>query len=277
MIAQPARGTSLRQSPGLAAAADRARTVFRVTLPFICLLVVWQVGVILSGLPEYFFPSPATVAGSTVLLVERGILPSYIADSMARFALGVFLGVALAVPTGVAMTLSRRLSEALMPIVNFFHSIVEMAWIPLFVLWFGYGFKTILLSITYVVFFPVLYNTLLGVRTIPKATINAVLVLGAKPKDVILEVLLPGALPNIATGVRLGAGYAFRALIAAEMIAAQSGLGFMIFEARQNQLTHRTIVGMIVMGILWLAIERLYLRPLERVTIERWGMLRRAE
>jgi len=246
-------------------------------MPFVCLLAVWQVGVLLSNLPEFFFPSPATVAGSVVVLIEKGILPAYVADSMVRFALGVFIGIALAVPTGVAMTLHRRLSEALMPIVNFFHSIVEMAWIPLFVLWFGYGFKTILLSISYVVFFPVLYNTLLGVRTIPRATINAVLVLGAKPKDVILEVLLPGALPNIATGVRLGAGYAFRALIAAEMIAAQSGLGFMIFEARQNQLTHRTIVGMIVMGILWLAIERLYLRPLERVTIERWGMLRRAE
>jgi NitT/TauT family transport system permease protein/taurine transport system permease protein len=231
----------------------------------------------LSGLPEFFFPSPADVAGSAIVLIDKGILPAYTADSMARFALGVFCGVALAVPTGVAMSLSRRLSDALTPVVNFFHAIVEMAWIPLFVLWFGYGFKTILLCITYVVFFPVLYNTLLGVRTIPRATINAVLVLGAKPKDIILEVLLPGALPNIATGVRLGAGYAFRALIAAEMIASQSGLGFMIFEARQNQLTGRTIVGMIVMGILWLAIERLYLRPLEKVTIERWGMLRRAE
>ncbi|MDA8216256.1 MAG: ABC transporter permease, partial [Dehalococcoidales bacterium] len=248
-----------------------------ILLPFACLLAVWQAAVTTSGLSEYFFPSPATVVSSIMLLIDRGILPAYIVDSMTRFALGVSLGIALAVPTGMAMTLSRRLSEALMPIVNFFHSIVEMAWIPLFVLWFGYGFKTILLSITYVVFFPVLYNTLLGTRSIPKSTINAVLVLGAKPKDLILEVMLPGALPNIATGVRLGAGYAFRALIAAEMIAAQSGLGFMIFEARQNQMTHRTIAGMIVMGLLWLAIERLYLRPIERVTIERWGMVRRAE
>ena len=277
MIAQQTRSKGLAPARPEVRLSDRLRTLARLSLPFVCLVVVWQVGVLLSRLPEYFFPSPLAVVGSFQTLLWKGILPAYIADSMFRFALGVFIGIGLAVPTGVAMCLSRRLSDALMPIVNFFHSIVEMAWIPLFVLWFGYGFKTILLSISYVVFFPVLYNTLLGVRTIPRATINAVLVLGAKPMDLIREVLLPGALPNIATGVRLGAGYAFRALIAAEMIAAQSGLGFMIFEARQNQLTHRTIVGMIVMGVLWLSIERLYLRPLERATIERWGMVRRAE
>ena len=277
MIAQPRESKGLAPARPIVRLSDRVRTLGRLALPFLCLIAVWQAGVLVSGLPEFFFPSPLAVVGSFQTLLWKGILPAYIADSVLRLALGVFIGIGLAVPTGVAMCLSRRLSDALMPIVNFFHSIVEMAWIPLFVLWFGYGPKTILLCISYVVFFPVLYNTLLGVRTIPRATINAVLVLGAKPMDLIREVLLPGALPNIATGVRLGAGYAFRALIAAEMIAAQSGLGFMIFEARQNQLTHRTIVGMIVMGVLWLSIERLYLRPLERATIERWGMVRRAE
>jgi ABC-type nitrate/sulfonate/bicarbonate transport system permease component len=157
-------------------------------------------------------------------------------------------------------------------LLKFLFAIVEVAWIPIFVVWFGYGVKTIVLTLIYVVFFPVLYNTLLGVRTAPQLLVNAVRSLGASRLQVLRLVILPAALPNIITGLRVGAGFAFRGLVFAEIIAAKSGIGYLIFEGTESHQTARTIVGMIVMGLLWLAIDQFYLRPIERTTIQRWGL-----
>jgi NitT/TauT family transport system permease protein/taurine transport system permease protein len=90
--------------------------------------------------------------------------------------------------------------------------------------------------------------------------------------QVLRLVILPAALPNILTGLRVGAGFAFRGLVFAEIIAAKSGIGYLIFEGTESHQTARTIVGMIVMGLLWLAIDQFYLRPIERTTIQRWGL-----
>ncbi|MBM3524860.1 MAG: ABC transporter permease subunit, partial [Alphaproteobacteria bacterium] len=125
--------------------------------------------------------------------------------------------------------------------------------------------------------FPVLYNTLTGVRTVPQVFVNATLALGASPWQVITQVILPAALPSIITGLRVGMGFAFRGLIFAEIVAAKTGIGYLIFEGASNHQTARTIVGMIVMGLLWLALDLAYLKPIERATVERWGTLTTAE
>lgn len=103
---------------------------------------------------------------------------------------------------------------------------------------------------------------------------NAAASLGAGRMAMIFEVLLPGALPNIVTGIRTGMGFAWRGLIAAEMIATDLGLGYMLFTARDFYKTEVIVLGMVVIGLLWLALDRLLLAPLERVTTERWGMVR---
>jgi NitT/TauT family transport system permease protein/taurine transport system permease protein len=100
--------------------------------------------------------------------------------------------------------------------------------------------------------------------------------LGAKGWRLLTQVILPGALPNIVTGIRTGLGFAWRGLIAAEMIATNVGLGYMLFLARDFYKTEVIVLGMIVIGLIWLVIDRLVLAPLERVTIERWGLVRRA-
>ena len=163
------------------------------------------------------------------------------------------------------------------PFINFLFAIVEVAWIPIFVIWFGYGFKTILIALVCVVFFPLLYNTLVGARTVPQVFINAARSLGATRLQLVRDVILPAALPNIITGLRVGAGFAFRGLIFAEIIAAKTGIGYLIFEGASTQQTARTIVGMIVMGLLWLFLDQCYLKPVERITVERWGSVTTAE
>jgi NitT/TauT family transport system permease protein/taurine transport system permease protein len=241
------------------------------------LILLWQASVPLVGLDAYFYPAPSDVVVSFVDLMRKGILPTYLADSLVRYAIGLAAGATLGIALGVLIGLSRRASLMLSPLLKFMFAIVEVAWIPIFVIWFGYGVKTIVLTLVYVVLFPVLYNTLLGVRTAPQILVNAVRSLGASPWQVLRLVILPSALPGIITGLRVGAGFAFRGLVFAEIIAAKSGIGYLIFEGTEAHQTARTVVGMIVMGLLWLAMDQFYLRPIERATIQRWGLTVDAE
>lgn len=243
------------------------------TIGILSLLAIWQLIASISSIPRYFFPSPADVVHAAIDLVQKGILPVYIADSLGRYLAGVGLGVAIGLILGLSIGMSPKMSRLLQPILNFCYSIVEVAWIPIFVIWWGYGLKTIVLALTYVVAFPVLFNTATAVRSTPPILINAVTSLGGTRMQVLRQVILPGALPGIITGIRIGAGFAFRGLIFAEMVAAKTGVGYLILTSAANHATDRTIVGMIVIGALWLAIDQLYLRPFEAATIERWGLV----
>ena len=177
---------------------------------------------------------------------------------------------------GIAMGVSPAVSGFLTPPLRFFSVLAGIAWIPVASLWFGYGFGAITFVIFNAVFFIVTYNTLLGVSTIPMQVRNAAASLGAGRWAMLTEVLLPGALPNIVTGIRTGLGFAWRGLIAAEMIATNVGLGYMLFVARDFYKTEVIVLGMIVIGVLWLLLDRLLLAPIERATSERWGMVQRA-
>jgi ABC-type nitrate/sulfonate/bicarbonate transport system permease component len=254
-----------------------AGRVLRGVLGLLLVLVAWQVSVPLVGLPEYFYPSALAVWRAFLELIRKGILPVYVADSLGRYATGVGLGTLIGVSLGLLISLSRTTARVLAPLINFLYAIVEVAWIPLFVIWWGYGLKVILVALIYVVAFPVLYNTMVGIRTVPQVYVNAVRSLGGSRLQVIREVLVPAALPNIITGFRVGAGFAFRGLIFAEMIAAKTGLGYLIFEGTAHHQTARTIVGMICMGVVWLFIDNVYLKPFERATVERWGTVVAAE
>jgi ABC-type nitrate/sulfonate/bicarbonate transport system permease component len=253
-----------------------ARSLERVMLGgagVLALLIFWQTAASLSGIPSHFFPSPADVMRAFGVLVEKGILPVYVADSLGRYLTGVGFGIAAGLILGLSIGMSPHASRLLQPLLNFFYSIVEVAWIPVFVIWWGYGFKTIIVALTYVVAFPVLFNTATAVRSTPRILMNAVSSLGGTRWQVLNQVILPGALPEIITGVRIGAGFAFRSLIFAEMVAGKTGIGYLILTSAANHATDRAIAGMIIVGFLWLLIDQLYLRPFERATVERWGLV----
>ncbi|AII86207.1 MAG: ABC transporter permease [Pacificibacter sp.] len=247
---------------------------WRGVLGVASVLFAWQVSVWVIDLPAYFYPAPRDVFAAFIDLTQKGILPEYVADSAVRYSVSVATGLGLGLAFGLLIGLSRFWSRLLGPIINFFYAIVEVAWIPLLVIWIGYGFNTIVIAIAYVVFFPVLYNTLTGVQTVQHVLINAMQTLGATRWQVLVTVIIPSALPNIITGFRVGAGFAFRGLIFAEMIAAGSGIGFLIFDGATTRQTDRVVVGMIMMGVMWLLIDRLLLRPVEQATIVRWGLVR---
>ena len=244
--------------------------------PFAVLLVLWAVLVPHFDVNPRLFPHLTSVVQAGIEGIQDGTLVQHIGASLLRVAAGTVLALLVAIPLGVAMGVSPVVSSFLTPLFRFFSVLAGIAWIPIATLWFGYGFGAITFVIFNAVFFIVTYNTLLGVSTIPIHVRNAAASLGAGRWAMLTEVLLPGALPNIVTGIRTGLGFAWRGLIAAEMIATNVGLGYMLFVARDFYRTEVIVLGMIVIGVLWLLLDRLVLAPIERATIERWGMVQRA-
>ena len=248
----------------------------RFVLPLLALLAIWETVVRGFDVSPRVFPAITPVVLAGVDAVRDGTLILHIGASLGRIALGTLIGIVLAVPLGIAMGTSRAVSTFFTPLLRFFSVLAGIAWIPIATLWFGYGFGAITFVIFNAVFFVVAYNTLLGVTAIPMALRHAAASLGASRWQLFVEVLLPGALPNIVTGIRTGLGFAWRGLIAAEMIATNVGLGYMLFVARDFYRTEVIVLGMVIIGLLWLLIDRLLLAPLERATIERWGLVRAA-
>ena len=244
--------------------------------PLLALLLVWEVLIRAFEVNPRVFPNVESVALAGLETLQDGTLVRHIGASLARVAVGTVLAIVVSIPLGVPMGLSPAVSSFLTPLFRFFSVLAGIAWIPIATLWFGYGFGAITFVIFNAVFFVVTYNTLLGVSSIPLPLRHAAASLGARRWTMLTQVLLPGALPNIVTGIRTGLGFAWRGLIAAEMIATNVGLGYMLFLARDFYRTEVIVFGMIVIGILWLLIDRLLLAPLERATIERWGMVHRA-
>jgi len=255
---------------------QRLYSAFKFALPLLLLLIFWEFCVQFFQVNARVFPSIEAVFSAGLEAVNDGSIFKHITASLGRVAVGTLLAVLVSIPLGIAMGLNPIVSDFLSPLFRFFSVLAGIAWIPIATLWFGYGFGAITFVIFNAVFFVVTYNTLLGVASIPMPLRNAAASLGANGWALLTQVILPGALPNIVTGIRTGLGFAWRGLIAAEMIATNEGLGYMLFLARDFYKTEVIVLGMIIIGLIWLTIDRLMLAPLERATIERWGMVRRA-
>lgn len=267
----------LAPSPGARRSkGSRATAAATFIAPLVGLVVLWEIVVRAFDVNPRIFPSVEAVARAGWEALLDGSLVRHIGASLGRVAVGTALALALSIPLGIAMGLNQAVSTFFTPLLRFFSVLAGIAWIPIATLWFGYGFGAITFVIFNAVFFVVVYNTLLGVSSIPIQLRRAAASLGAGPWAVLREVILPGALPNIVTGIRTGLGFAWRGLIAAEMIATNVGLGYMLFVARDFYRTEVIVFGMIVIGLLWLVLDRLLLAPLERATIERWGLVVRS-
>jgi taurine transport system permease protein len=244
-------------------------------VPFIPLVALWAVMAEAEVFPRAFFPGPVEVVRTAAALVYKGILPEYLEDSVVRLVVGAACGMALGIPLGLLVGTSRRAYRALWPVLLFFQAIGDIAWLPILLIWFGFGLVTMTFVIVYTVLFPVVLNTVLGVRSVPLDLHRAALSLGASRARILWEVVVPGALPNIVTGLRNGLGYGWRALIAAEIIVGTSGIGFMMFDARRAGSVVEILLGMIVLGLLWYAVDAWILAPIERATGQRWGLVAR--
>ena len=246
-------------------------------LPFVPIILLWA-AIARSGIfPRVFFPGPWDVIASFGNLIYKGILPDYLEDSIVRLVLGAGVGTLTGIPLGLLIGLSPLGHRFLWPLIVFFQAVGDIAWLPILLIWFGFGLTTMTFVIVYTVLFPVVLNTVLGVRSIRLEFIRAARSLGAGRLRILHEVIVPGALPNIITGLRNGLGWGWRALIASEMIVGTSGVGFMMFDARRAGQVTEVLLGMILLGLLWYVVDGWILVPLEQATIERWGVVARTD
>jgi taurine transport system permease protein len=265
-----ATGTAVRR-PATRVPA-RVRSVLWFLAPFAALLAIWAVVVAATGVPMRIFPQVTDVVAALAGMTASGELAAHLAASLRRVLIGAALAVGTALPFGVALGASPRLSAFFAPLLRFSVALAGIAWIPIATLWLGYGDGAVIFIVWNAMFFALAYNTVLGVRRIPLPLLRAARSMGAGRVRMFWEVLLPGALPSVVTGLRIGLGYGWRGLVAAEIIATSAGLGYALFLAQKTFSTDVIIASMVIIGVLWLVMDRLLLAPLERRTVQRWGM-----
>ncbi|HKO57725.1 MAG TPA: ABC transporter permease [Thermoanaerobaculia bacterium] len=252
---------------------DSSRSSFeRVFLPVIvalALLAIWYAAVRTTN--TKIFPSPLDVARGIARLAERKLLWAYIGDSLFRALTGYLIAVLLGLPTGIALGWWSSLARAANPLIQMLRPISPLAWMPLAVIWFGVSNVAPIFLIFLASFFPIVVATMNGVRNVPPMYLQAGRNFGLTTPQLLTRVVLPAILPATLVGLRIAFGVAWLVLVAAEMIAVDSGLGYLIIDARNAGKRYDLVVGgMLLIGGIGLLLDWM-IRRLERVPGVRWG------
>lgn len=241
-------------------------------VPLVLALIIWIALDVFAELPIFKFPPLTAVFADFWELLKNGDLIDAIIASLSRLAIAFLIGASFGLVVGITISSSERAAVFIRPLVLFFQAIAGVAWIPLAIIWFGFGSGTVIFIVANAVFFIVLFNTLVGVQTIPRVLVEASQALGATRTQILTQVTIPGALAHVLVGFETGLAFAWRALVAAELIVASTGLGWLTLEASRRFDSPTIVLGIIVIGLIWLLLERLLLRPVRRWTVDRWGI-----
>jgi ABC-type nitrate/sulfonate/bicarbonate transport system permease component len=220
------------------------------------LLLIWQAVSVwmLDNTTRTLLPPPTVVLQAAWDLIGTGELFRHLRDSLKR-ELVAFLWALTSIPLGIAMGWSKVVHDQVDPVIEMLRPVPPLAWIPLSILWFGIGDTQNQFIIFLGIFFPILLNTIAGVANVEPNLVRAARCLGANDWEVLWRVVLRAALPQIVTGIRIGLGVGWMALVAAELVGANSGLGFLINDARTVLRTDYVIVGMATIGLVGLFID----------------------
>ena len=244
----------------------------RRLLPFsatAALLLVWSLAARrqTSGL----FPDPLQVLNGLLELLKRGLLAKYVVASLFRVTWGYSLAVVTAIPLGLLLGWYRRGERALNPLLQLLRPISPLAWIPISILWFGVGDLAAIFLIFLASFLPLTVAAMNAVRNVPSTLLNAGRNFGLSNPRLLASVILPATLPQLIVALRISLGVAWLVVVAAEMIAVNSGLGFLIVDARNAGNRYDLVVaGMVMIGLIGLVLD-LGMRQLERMKAVRWG------
>jgi NitT/TauT family transport system permease protein len=248
----------------------------QVALPFLVVATLWQAFAMFGPMPPQLFPGVDKIVVTFWRLTANGILALQAFSTLLRLVAGFALGAGAGVSLGVLMGRFRWAEDLLVPLVSIGNPIPGLAYAPLFVIWFGLGDLPAVLLVGFSAAFPVAVNSWTGVRAVKEIWIRSALTMGAREHQLFRKVVLPGSLPYVLTGLRLGLARAWRVLVAVEMLTAvREGLGWLIFGAREFLNTDVMLAGIAVIGLIGLALEKLVFERLEQFTVVRWGMMTR--
>lgn len=239
-------------------------------LTFITLIALWWLAAYFEVVPAMFLPSPDAVARKAVTVwtdgFEGATLPQHLLASLGRVAAALLAAAITGVAIGFAINLNETARGILEPLVEFYRPIPPLAYLPLIIIWFGIGEFAKILVIYLGILPSIVIATADGLRSVAQDKVNAARSLGATRSQVVTLILLPHALPSILTGIRIGLGTGWATLVAAELIAANQGLGFMIKGAADFLVTDVVILGIIVIAVISIGLE-LALRLVQRLVV----------
>jgi NitT/TauT family transport system permease protein len=274
--AAPAANANASIAAAPASSADsRWRVVARNALPFIVVGIIWEIVAHAGVFHPRLFPPLEEIATTFWRLTADGILPHHAAETIIRLLAGFALAAVAGVVIGIAMGRWRLAEDIFLPLVSICAPIPGVAYAPLFLLWFGTGNIPAIVLVAFVSAFPVIFNTWTGVKAVKEIWIRSAHAMGADDRRLFRHVILPGALPYMLTGLRLGLAQAWRILVFVEMLAAVSwGMGWMIFGAREFLNTDVMLAGVAVIGLIGLLLEKQVFQRIEDYTVVRWGMMK---
>jgi NitT/TauT family transport system permease protein len=252
------------------AAATGGRFLLRYgVITWVLLIIAW--GIISFFYSSTFWPGPLeTLAGAREIIMD-GTLFRFAVISLWRVFKGWLAGCALAIPIGILIGRNRIIRQMVEPVINYFRFVPAIAFLTLFIMWFGVGEKSKTILIMYATCFTVIVNTASGASSIDENRILAARTLGTGELQILLHVILPSCVPFIFTGIRLGMGGAYTSIVAAEMLAAREGLGYLIFTSRLYFRVDWILAGIIVLGLLGFLTDK-GLRLLGKAVLRRYGI-----
>lgn len=244
--------------------------------PFLVVGLVWECTASLGFLKAAILPAPSTIASELYTLVwVKQTLQHHLFSSLYRLACGYALAVSVGIFAGTLLGLNRTIRDMFSPVLSLLIAVPTIAWVPVLLITMGLGDKTVIAAIFLGGVFEMTYSTIAGIRAVNPQSINAARIMGVTGIPLIFKVLLPASLASIMPALRLSIGYCWRALIGGEMLSAmiQWGMGKMIYEARFWNDIKVMFVGLLLIGVVGVLLDRLLLKQLERETVEKWGML----
>jgi NitT/TauT family transport system permease protein len=262
----------------MSASAERAVSLRRAVVTLAVVAAGYEALARSGVFPPALLPTLTTVGRTLWAAIADGSMPRHALYTLYRVMTGLGLAVAVGLPLGILMARFRAIEGFFMPLVSVLMPIPSLAWVPLFILWFGLGNVTTVLVVFYAATFPMLLNAWSGVRSVNPLWLRAAGAMGANGRALFWKVMVPGASPFIITGVRQAFLRAWIAVVGAEMLAASDwGLGWVIFDAKEFLNTDIMLAALVVIGVIGFVFERLAFGSLERATVMRWGMVRSAK
>jgi len=260
------------------ALADRTRSLTRLATSLVLAASLYE-GLARSGaFPSALLPTLPSVARALIDGVMDGTLPGHALATLYRVLVGLALAVGIGLPLGVLMGRFRPIEGFFLPLASALMPIPSLAWVPLFILWFGLGNATAIGIVCYAATFPLLINVWSGVRAVNPIWLRAASAMGAGERSLFWKVIVPGSFPFLIIGLRQAFLRSWIAVVGAEMLAASDwGLGWVIFDAKEFLRADVMLAALAVIGLIGVAFERLLFGALERLTVERWGMVRTAK
>lgn len=258
--------------------AERTKSLWRGALTIVAVLAIYQAVARSGHFAPALMPPLGAVASTLADSLLDGSMIVHAAATLYRVLCGFALAIFVGLPLGVLMGRFRPVENFVLPLASALMPIPSLAWIPVFILWFGLGNTVTILIVFYAALFPLLLNTWSGVRAVNPIWLRAAGAMGATEHALFWKVIIPGASPFIITGLRQSFLRAWVAVIGAEMLAASNfGLGWVIFDAKEFLNADVMLASLVVIGFIGFITERLIFGSLERATIYRWGMARAAK